>query len=178
MTRPLKKSPQQSPHRDPVLLLKAYLQEQVDVVDSLVQVATAKREAILARQLDKIEEAAAQEGRLTDRLASLEDRRSTWINQWASTRSVSQEPFLLSDLIQTLPAAKADTVEAVAAQLVAGLERLDDINRENAGLVYHSLAHVRMLLNAVADVEPEGRVYGPAASSANRPTRGIVEWRA
>lgn len=178
MTGQFGKSPEKPPHGQSVLFLKMNLQEQIKLVDSLVQAARAKREAILARQLQKIEEAVVQESKLMEQLESLEDRRSTWIQQWASARSISKETFLLSDVIPTLSTVDADDVQAIAENLVERLNELDEINRENAGLVFHSLAHVRMLLNAIGDVEPEGRVYGPSAASPNRPKRGIVEWRA
>lgn len=163
--------------------LIAILEEETAVVKALTEAAAAKKEAIVARSTAAIEEAVKRESELLDTLQQLEVKRSAWVAHWASATQPSRPTgeanaqLSVSELAAALPQEQAEKVRQAAGELQALLAELDELNRDNASLLFHSLAFVQAMIDAITGAEEKTNVYGPKA----RP-RGIakatVEWRA
>lgn len=159
--------------------LHALLREQAEVVGLLVRAAMEKRSAILDRDSAKIEAAVADEAQLAERVAALEERRSAWIADWASARRVDGENDgpTLSDVLSRLPREQAAPIKETADALIESVDELHQINRQNADLIYHSLAHVQALLGALAGDGEGSGLYGPRAEKGDSQSRALVDWR-
>lgn len=165
--------------------LMTLLGEELAVIRALIEAATAKRDALLAQDPAAVEQVVVEETQLLDRIAALEDARATWLLRWASDHSLP-EVKTVSDILRVLGGEKgtgiarmrARRLKEAADRLMAAVETLDEINRTNASLLYHSVAYVHNLLQALQGEEPGTRLYGPApASRRHGGTPALKEWR-
>lgn len=167
--------------------LVALLEEEASVVKALIGAAQAKKEAILAQDIKAIEEAARREEGLLDELQSLEGKRLAWVQAWAA-KSRSDQPrakgggkaqITVSEIASSLPEAQAGTVRRAAGELERLLGELDELNGENAALLFHSLAFVQAMIDAITGAQEKTNVYGPKGSQPRGGTgKATVEWRA
>lgn len=165
-----------------VAALVALLDEEVAVVKALIGAASAKKDAIVARDTAAIEGAVKREAQLLEELQALEERRLAWVEAWTSTSSLSaskggEGSLTVSGLVSSLPEAQAGEVRRAAGELEALLGELDEMNRENAGLLFHSLAFIQAMIDAITGVEEKTNVYGPKARPGGA-AKATVEWRA
>lgn len=168
-----------------VSTLVALLEEEVEVVKALIAAASTKKDAIVARDSARIEEAVKREAELLEALQALEEKRSAWVEHWTSTSFVSGAakkreagaPPTVSELATSLAEPEAQAVRRVAGELEALLGELDELNRENAALLFHSLAFIQAMIDAITGADEKTNVYGPKARRSGA-AKATVEWRA
>lgn len=175
--------PGESPSLPAVADLSAILDRQKATLETLLRVAEAKREAILKNDVAAIESAVEKESRLLDALSQWEQRRLDWARRWsagqeARTLRGDGGDLTLRRIAAGLPENTGKVLEKTADTLSELVQKLDDVNRQNAGLLYHSLAYVQTVLAALTGAEQRGGIYGPNSSGKNAPGRTIVDWRA
>lgn len=168
--------------------LVAILKEEASVVKALLGAAQAKKEAIVAQDTTAIEEAARLEEKLLVDLQAQEEKRLAWVRAWAaksrpessSSKRNGQAQVTVSEIAASLPEAQAGAVRRVAGELERLLGELDTLNGENAALLYHSLAFVQVMIDAITGAEEKTNVYGPKGSQPRGRGTGkaTVEWRA
>ena len=166
------------------LPLITLLKDQVDVVSDLIKLAREKQHAILGGDHALLETVVAREGKLVGKLRSIEERRASWIAEWATLRSFPPD-IPVSQLIDQIPPRQrraAASLGALSDVLSRSLDELRELNEQNAGLLYHSLAFTRMVLGALTEPDPKSGTYGPSSGKKGEPlpggSRAIVDRRA
>lgn len=160
------------------------LAAQSQAIDQLLQQARAKRDAILAREQAAIAAAVAEEARLIDEVRRLEEERIEWVRGWLKARAGGEPPggaaraasaaqelstagqVSLAQIVRSLPEEASRQVRTLADTLKEQLDALDDVNRQNAGLLYHALAYVQTVLGALTGEGDRG-TYGRSGSAAS-----------
>ena len=160
--------------------LQALLGEQLERVVELLAVARSKTEAILDQNAARIQEATAAESRLVQEIQALEERRAAWVSRWAEAEGHSPEGpggVKLSEVLARYSSEQAEPVQRTADALADALEKLLRVNRQNADLLYYSLAHVQTLLDALAGESGSHGLYSPDRRRAEAQPRALVDWR-
>ncbi|MFO7319217.1 MAG: flagellar protein FlgN [Clostridia bacterium] len=159
--------------------LSSLLEQQAELVSQLLSVAREKTRAILEQDSGAIQEATAAETRLVQGIQALEERRLQWVDRWAKARGFSPEgrSVTLSDVLSQVTASEAASLRSAADALAGALEELLQVNRQNADLLYYSLAHVQALLGALAGDPASSGVYSPAARRGDVQPQALVDWR-
>lgn len=150
--------------------LQSILENQLHAVELLLDIARQKRDALLARDRAALE-----------RLIPLERAHLQRVREYEEERFACVGEERLSALIDRLPPEEAEGLSRTSTRLLSLLQRLDDINQQNAGMIVHSIAHVRTLIRAVTGESHDAGTYSPtqgmADGAAHAPVRSLVEWR-
>lgn len=156
-------------------LMEAILKEN-QVVDNLVELALHKKQAIILGDLAELNEIMRQENRMALALEQSEEKRHSASLELA--RVLGLEDLTAASLIDGLrqrEVAEAERLSDIINSLAFNLERLQDLNQDNALLLEQSLAFVESM-EALLTRQRE-TTYSAGGAVKDSPTRSLLDKR-
>ncbi len=157
-------------------LMEAILKEN-QVVDNLVELALHKKQAIILGDLAELNEIMRQENRMALALEQSEEKRHSASLELA--RVLGLEDLTAASLIDGLrqrEVAEAERLsDIIVNSLAFNLERLQDLNQDNALLLEQSLAFVESM-EALLTRQRE-TTYSAGGAVKDSPTRSLLDKR-
>jgi flagellar biosynthesis/type III secretory pathway chaperone len=150
--------------------LLAVLDAQADVSEQLLQLAEARRAALVAAEADRLADLLDQEQPLLTRLRRLEAARLQLIRPLAEQLGVMPAQATVSDLCAIVDPETAIALQAAKERLLATITHLNAANETNSAFLQACLdsvnASIQHLLRAV-QLDPR---YASSGSRAARET--------
>ena len=140
--------------------LVTVLSKEQAVYQQLLDVATIERRAIVDGKLADLKAALERKQDILEKLATLEDRRITWLNRYARRRRLPTDTMTLASIID----ASEPEDRRVLTRLHNGLRRridgLVEMNAVTKKLLEHILGSIDTSLRFLLTDDGSGQTYG------------------
>jgi hypothetical protein len=140
------------------------LLEEIEAYEGLLAIQQAEKRLLGARQLDAFLENLHTKEQTLRTIAFLEERRQAAVNALAPWLGVATAPSTLQELSTRVPEPQSSTMRQYRTRLLRLLDDVQRSSRENARLVYDSLALIEETLRFFASVLPATPTYQPSGT--------------
>jgi flagellar biosynthesis/type III secretory pathway chaperone len=139
--------------------LLGLLDQVSEIYQSLLAVMDNEKDAVVAADLKKLNEAAKVKENLLLKLRILEEQRMHLLKKLADQLNHPYQDLTLTNLSQLLKKPHAKQLKARSIRLLKLLNIIQRANERNGSLFAHSLELVRGSLNLLNNFMPTGSIY-------------------
>ena len=145
------------------------LSQEKELYLALLPIAEEKTKAIVANDLDELQEITSREQEAVGRISALERKRDEVINNMGIVLGRKPEELTLAELIRITGKQRSD--QAVLAELKdalgAAVKKLADVNERNNVLIKHSLDMIQFNMNLLQSTRMvQGNNYTKSAGES------------
>ncbi len=142
--------------------------QQESVYQHLLQLTEAEHEAILGGTPEELMAIVDQKERLIERLALLEAERIASVGRVAEGLGRHGNDVTLAALRDAWDAEELEQVTSVQARLMASVNRISELNRNNAKLLRSSLLMLNRWMDLIAGVQQATETYSKTGKQRGR----------
>ncbi len=140
-------------------MLEAILVRQTAIHEEMLTVASAKQDAIIKGDLEKLEKTVVEERSLVAKIEEEEKKRRAVMPLVRSGLGAPAEMEKLADIIALMPEPEKAHMTAVRERLKGVLEDCQIRTRHNAELLKASLEHVEAFLRTLSEETAKDKTY-------------------
>jgi flagellar biosynthesis/type III secretory pathway chaperone len=143
-----------------------------EIYQSLLAVMDNEKDAVIATNLKKLNEAAKVKENLLLKLRILEEQRMHLLKKLADQLNHPYQDLTLTNLSQLLKEPHASQLKDRSIRLLTLLKTIQRANECNGSLFVHSLELVRGSLNLLSNFMPAGPIYFQTGTIQNHDRTG------
>lgn len=135
------------------------LEEEAWLLESLLSVLRKEKKAIVCARIGDLNKACKEKENLILKIRIIEEQRVNILKKLAGCFDISQEALTVTGLSRLIEKPLSDRLGRCFSKLLFLTESIHEINRNNEGLIEHSIDLVRASMVMLEDLIAPGSVY-------------------